>query len=280
MAADGVLARLCIILYLVLLYSSFKYREYDIVPATTRFYMGTCLTAPPVFEERTSKATRPDLAVRRYPPCSILKTSIEVCKRSGMAICLLYLAGDLETNPGPSLKKICGICTKTIRKNQPFCDCSVCQRPILFKCFGPDFDYIKSCRNCSTPSDSECESNAEDCKVTLPQKLRDIPGVNGFKIVHQNIRSLNCKIDELRFMVAELNSGLQLLTLSETWTYEELTDSELVITGYQIFRRDRPQGIRGGVAVYARNNLKLLGRHDQESKDFALNFFRQSLIAF
>ena len=80
MAADGVLARLCIILYLVLLYSSFKYREYDIVPATTRFYMGTCLTAPPVFEERTSKTTRPDLAVRRYPPCSILKTSIELCK--------------------------------------------------------------------------------------------------------------------------------------------------------------------------------------------------------
>ena len=82
------LARLCIILYLVLLYSSFKYRENDIVPATTRFYMGTCLTALPVFEERTSKATRPDLGVRRYPPCSILKISIELCKRSGMAICL------------------------------------------------------------------------------------------------------------------------------------------------------------------------------------------------
>ena len=63
-------------------------------------------------------------------------------------------------------------------------------------------------------------------------------------------------------MVAELNSGLQLLTLSETWTHEELTDSELEITGYQIFRRDRPQGIRGGVAVYARNDLKVLRRHD------------------
>ena len=213
--ADGVFARLCVILYLVLLYSSFKYRDNDIVPATTRFYMGKCLTAPLVFEERASKATRPDLDVCRYPPCSILKISIELCKRSGIAMCLLYLAGDLETNLGLTLKKICGICTKAIRKNQPFCDCSVCQKPIHLMCFGPDFDYIKSCRICATPSDSECESNAEDCKATLPQKLRDIPGVKGLKIVHQNIQSLSCKIDELRFMVAELNSGLQLLTLSE-----------------------------------------------------------------
>ena len=83
------------------------------------------------------------------------------------------------------------------------------------KYFGPDLDYIKSCCICATPSDSECESNAEDCKVTLPQKLRDIPGVKGFKIVHQNIQSLSCKIDELRFMVAELKSGVQLLTLSQ-----------------------------------------------------------------
>ena len=65
-------------------------------------------------------------------------------------------------------------------------------------------------------------------------------------------------------MVAELDSGLQLLTLSETWTHEELTDSELEITGYQIFRRDRPQGIRGGVAVCTRNDLKVLRRHDLE----------------
>ena len=43
-----------------------------------------------------------------------------------------------------------------------------------------------------------------------------------------------------------------------------ITDKELEIAGYQIFRRDRPKGIRGGVAVYARNDLKILRRHDLE----------------
>ena len=54
MATDGVFARLCVILYLVMLYSSLS-TVTTIVPATTR----TCLTAPLVFEEGASKAVRP-----------------------------------------------------------------------------------------------------------------------------------------------------------------------------------------------------------------------------
>ena len=47
----------------------------------------------------------------------------------------------------------------------------------------------------------------------------------------------------------KLKSGLHLITLSETLTDKDITDKEVEIPGYQIFRRDRPKGVRGGVAV-------------------------------
>ena len=63
----------------------------------------------------------------------------------------------------------------------------------------------------------------------------------------------------------KLKSGLHLITLSETLTDKDITDKEVEIPGYQIFRRDRPKGVRGGVAVQAKNDLKILRRHDLES---------------
>lgn len=78
--------------------------------------------------------------------------------------------------------------------------------------------------------------------------------------------SLTNKIDKLYFIIFELKSGLYLLTLSETRTDKDITDKEVEIAGYQVFRRDRPKGLRGGVAVYARNDVKILRRHDLEDQ--------------
>lgn len=143
------------------------------------------------------------------------------------------------------------------------------------------FDRSKT--QLSLLNDSESEVSFDDRHVTLPQKLMDIPGIKGFEIVHQNIRCFTNTIDELRFVVSELKSVLQLLTLSETWTDNDNTDSELEIAGYQIFRRDRSKGVRGGFAVYGRNDVKVLRRYDleiQRSKVFGLKFFRQNRTAF
>ena len=192
------------------------------------------MTAPPTFETRASKAIRPDSASLRYPPCLIPRI-LELCSHSGIALCLFFLAGDLETNPSPPLKKVCGICMKTIRRNQSFADFSVCLKSIHLKRFGPDYDSVLACHTRATQSDSESEISLDARHVTLPQKLRDIPGIKGFKIVHQNIRNLANTFGDLHFIVSELNSGLQLLTLSETWTDNDNNDSELEIVGYQIF---------------------------------------------
>jgi hypothetical protein len=54
-----------------------------------------------------------------------------------------------------------------------------------------------------------------------------------------------------------LNSGIHLLTLSETWLSSDILDSEIDIVGYTLYRRDRKTR-GGGVAVYARDDISYL----------------------
>ena len=65
-----------------------------------------------------------------------------------------------------------------------------------------------------------------------PAKLREIFKLRGFKIVHQNIRSLRCKIDKVRVIVNEVKMGLHLTASTETWSNELVSDAELQIPGY------------------------------------------------
>ena len=81
-----------------------------------------------------------------------------------------------------------------------------------------------------------------------------------------NCRSLVPKLDELREMV--LTTNLDILGLCETWLKEEISDQELNIPGYQLFRRDRiSEGPRayGGVAIYIKDNIVCNRRMDLET---------------
>ena len=92
----------------------------------------------------------------------------------------------------------------------------------------------------------------------------DIGAIKGFKIAHQNSRSITGKIEELRLVISEVKSSFHLLTFSETWANKEIPDSELEISSYQLFRRDRGSK-GGGLLVYARNDVKVLHRPDLDS---------------
>jgi len=76
--------------------------------------------------------------------------------------------------------------------------------------------------------------------------------VKGLKIIHLNIRSLVCKIDLLRAWV-ELNKP-DVITLSETWLNSNVSDVEINLTNYVVYRLDRcSRG--GGVAIYVSISL-------------------------
>ena len=227
------LCRLCSFLFLLVLFSWFKQQSME--STSTLLYVVTRLSATPLVEGgRTLRSmfVRPS----RRRPCSIPKI-LKLCKQSGVALCLIYLAGDLELNPGPAARNTCGICRKIIKKNQSFSDCSVCLKSIHLTCFGPDLNFNKSCNlyTCQNHSVNEIDNNLDNNGLFLSQKLSDISAIKGFKIVHQNIRILPGSIDELHLIASDLRLSLQFMSFSETWAHKDIADSELEIPGYQLF---------------------------------------------
>ena len=117
------------------------------------------------------------------------------------------------------------------------------------KCLESSFDINRTCKQCFV-------------------------GMNGFinnsgvKIVHQNIRSLLPKIDELRLLISSVQSKIDLITLSETWLTDDVSESEVNIEGYTFHRRDRGSKEKGeGLEIYVRINLSVNRRFDLEQSN-------------
>ena len=70
---------------------------------------------------------------------------------------------------------------------------------------------------------------------------------------HLNIRSLTPKSDQIKQLLME--SNLDYLFLSETWLHTNSPAAALIVPGYNIFRRDRPDDRWGGVIFYVRDTI-------------------------
>jgi hypothetical protein len=68
-----------------------------------------------------------------------------------------------------------------------------------------------------------------------------------------NVRSLmnNNKLDELKYEL--LRGDIDVLGIAESWTNENITDAEIALPGYEVFRRDRGEGRGGGVLLYIKD---------------------------
>ena len=64
-------------------------------------------------------------------------------------------------------------------------------------------------------------------------------------------------------MLQELHSGIQIITLFETWIKPDRSDSEYQIPGYKIFQKDR-KGNHGGVEAFVHDDLVATRRDDLE----------------
>ena len=84
----------------------------------------------------------------------------------------------------------------------------------------------------------------------------------GIKYGHPNIHSLVQKIDALRILLK--NKPFDVISFNETLCDCTVSDSEISIDGFCIFRRDRNRH-GGGVAVYVTEKFKAKRRHDLES---------------
>ena len=69
---------------------------------------------------------------------------------------------------------------------------------------------------------------------------------DGLSVAHINAQSLFRKIYEFRENFAE--SGIDVICVSETWFYQSMHDSSVLLNGYSLHRadRDRQDVTRGG----------------------------------
>ena len=75
---------------------------------------------------------------------------------------------------------------------------------------------------------------------------------NHLKILYYNARSLLPKLDDLK--VLSETQFPDIICVVETWLSSDISDSELEITNYQIFRRDRDRH-GGGVLMYVHSSF-------------------------
>ena len=67
-----------------------------------------------------------------------------------------------------------------------------------------------------------------------------------------NKESVNKK-NELNFMVEDIEPHI--IGITKSWANTDITDAELGLTGYVMFRRDRT-GRRGGVILYVKESIQ------------------------
>jgi hypothetical protein len=81
-----------------------------------------------------------------------------------------------------------------------------------------------------------------------------------------NVMSLAPKIDEIRVSVAQHKPDLVFLT--ETWLKESIGDPVISLPNYNLTRRDRTQGIHGGVCLYSNSSIVTERLMNLEHPDF------------
>ena len=75
----------------------------------------------------------------------------------------------------------------------------------------------------------------------------------GIKFMHINAQSLLPKMDEFVQFITRYN--FDIISVNETWLNASISDGEVSIDGFDMFRNDRDVR-RGGVALYVKQSLK------------------------
>ena len=76
----------------------------------------------------------------------------------------------------------------------------------------------------------------------------------GYRCVCLNARSIINKKNELNIMVKDIDPHT--IGITESWANTDITDAELGLTGYVMFRRDRIGRRGGGVILYVKESIQ------------------------
>ena len=71
------------------------------------------------------------------------------------------------------------------------------------------------------------------------QTPADLNLMSGLKCIHLNVRSLVPKMDMVRIWVKSTDADI--VVISETWLTKSITNEDISILGYNVYRSDRPK---------------------------------------
>lgn len=102
------------------------------------------------------------------------------------------------------------------------------------------------------------ERNLLNCINISPHLLPIIKrsSLKKIKLAHLNVRSLRNRTNYLEVEHFIQQNDIDIFTISETWLNSSVTNAEINISGYKLYRLDRRHKKGGGVCAYIRRNLK------------------------
>ena len=187
------------------------------------------------------------------------------------AIMQILLSGDVCLNPGP-VRHPCSTCFKPVAKNHRALLCDSCNLWAHIKCenicaktyaqfMARDGEFAFMCNPCLQNKLPFPEGFDENPDIEVP--VVDIPPDDlddealvkskGLKLAHLNINSLLPKISYVRILLSK--TKLDVLVVSETKIDDTISDNELKIDGYEIYRQDRNRH-GGGVLFFVSDLLE------------------------
>ena len=90
---------------------------------------------------------------------------------------------------------------------------------------------------------------------------------NALNICHLNINHILPKLSEIKYLVSNPDSNIDILCLSETFLSSSVQTKEINIQGYNSFRKDRCTKSGGGLLLYISKLLISIRREDLEISD-------------
>ena len=107
------------------------------------------------------------------------------------------------------------------------------------------------------------EATSTDKPITVcPKNISEA----GHRCVCLNARSIVNKINELNIMVEDIDPHI--IDITELWANTDITDAELGLTGYVMFRRDRIGRRGGGVILYVKESIQAYEIKLESEADF------------
>ena len=102
-------------------------------------------------------------------------------------------------------------------------------------------------------------------KDSRSKKIQGNTSESGIKCVCLNARSIINKKTELNIMVDDIKPHI--IGITESWANNDITDAELGLEGYVMFRKDRMGRRGGGVLLYIKENIPAYEVQLQEEAD-------------